>query len=491
MLNLVIDQKPSDDAATEAKDIQKTLPHNGEAEQALLAALLYDNGAYEKVSEFLKPDHFAEAANGHIYKAISKLIERGHVADPITLKNFFDQDALLDKIGGTQYLAHLAASFVSLINVEHYGRIIRDMAVRRHLIHLAHDIASKAYDGDLDITAIDQIESAEKKLYELSSSGQSERDFQSFSTALTQSIQAAKIAKKSDSSIVGVTSGLKDLDTWLGGLHPSDLIIVAGRPSMGKTALATNIAFNAARAHTNSKNGAVVAFFSLEMSAEQLATRILAQESGVSSDKIRRGDFREDDFPKFVDVSQTLANLPLYIDDTPALTISALRTRARRLKRKFDLGLIVIDYLQLVQAGSDKRSDNRVQEISEITRMLKAIAKELNVPVIALSQLSRAVEQRDDKRPQLADLRESGSIEQDADVVMFVYREEYYEARKEPPEGTEKHREWQETMSRVYNLGEVIIAKQRHGPIGTIKLFYNGPLTKFSNYVDERKFNNA
>lgn len=492
MLNLVKDQNAPEDAALDGADVQKTLPHNGEAEQALLAALLYDNSAYEKVSEFLKSDHFADAANGHIYKAISKLIERGNVADPITLKSFFEHDKLLDKIGGTHYLAHLAASFVSLINVETYGRIIRDLAVRRHLIHLAHDMASNAYDSDLDMTAIDQIESAEKQLYELSSSGQSERDFQSFSTALSDSINAARIAKKSDSSIVGVTSGLKDLDSWLGGLHPSDLLIVAGRPSMGKTALATNIAFNAARAaHSNGKNGAVVAFFSLEMSAEQLATRILAQESGVSSDKIRRGDFREDDFPKFVDVSRTLAALPLYIDDTPALTISALRTRARRLKRKHDLGLIVIDYLQLVQASSDKRSDNRVQEISEITRMLKAIAKELNVPVIALSQLSRAVEQRDDKRPQLSDLRESGSIEQDADVVMFVYREEYYEARKEPAEGTEKHREWQENMSRVYNLGEVIIAKQRHGPIGTIKLFYNGPLTKFSNYVDERKFNNV
>lgn len=491
MLNLVKDQKAPEGATSETTDVQKTLPHNNEAEQALLAALLYDNAAYEKVSEFLRAEHFAEAANGHIYKAIVKLIERGHVADPITLKNFFEQDQLLDTIGGKEYLAHLAASFISLINVEHYGRIIRDMAVRRHLIHLAHDIASKAYDGDLDVTAIDQIESAEKKLYELASSGESERDFQSFSTALTQSIQAARIAKKSDSSIVGVTSGLKDMDTWLGGLHPSDLIILAGRPSMGKTALATNIAFNAARAHGQTKNGAVVAFFSLEMSAEQLATRILASESGVSSDKIRRGDFREDDFPKFVEVSELLTNLPLYIDDTPALTIQALRTRARRLKRKHELGLIVIDYLQLIQAGSDKRSDNRVQEISEITRMLKAIAKELNVPVIALSQLSRAVEQRDDKRPQLADLRESGSIEQDADVVMFVYREEYYEARKEPPEGTEKHREWQENMSRVYNLGEVIIAKQRHGPIGTIKLFYNGPLTKFTNYVDERKYTNA
>jgi replicative DNA helicase len=281
---------------------------------------------------------------------------------------------------------------------------------------------------------------------------------------------------------VGVTTGLDDLDRLLGGLHPSDLLILAGRPSMGKTALATNIAYNAALAQVEKNEGAVVGFFSLEMSAEQLATRILAQESGVSSDKIRRGELKEDDFPKFVEVTRRLSNLPLFIDDTPALTVSALRTRARRLKRKHNVGLLVIDYLQLLQAeAGGKSSDSRVQEISSITRNLKALAKELDLPILALSQLSRAVEQREDKRPQLADLRDSGSIEQDADVVMFVFREEYYVARKEPPAGTDKHQAWQEQMAKIYNVAEVIVAKQRHGPIDILRLYFDGHLTKFAN----------
>lgn len=472
-----------------SSDLEKSsyLPHNLDAEVALLSALLYDNNSYEKVSEFLKSEHFLDPVHAHIYGTLSKVIEKGQTADPITLKAFFEQDPLLKNAGGRDLLAQLAGSFISLINMEEYGKLIRDLAMKRHLIQLGNEIVQDAMAGDVELNALQQIERAEQRLYAMSSTGQSEKNFFAFSQALTESIRLAEIAYKSDSHVIGVTTGLRDLDRWLGGLHSSDLIILAGRPSMGKTALATNIAFNAANAYLKKdKSGGIVAFFSLEMSAEQLATRILASESGISSDKIRRGEIKESDFPKFVEVSQHLANLPLYIDDTPALSISAVRTRARRLKRKHGLNLIVIDYLQLLQAPPDSRkTDGRVQEISEITRLLKALAKELNVPVIALSQLSRAVEQRDDKRPQLADLRESGSIEQDADVVMFVFREEYYEARREPPPGSEKYREWQERMAQVYRMGEVIIAKQRHGPVGTIKLFYDGPLTKFGNYVDD------
>lgn len=455
-----------------------SLPHSLEAEQALLGALLLNNQAYEKVSEFLRSEHFADAVHGRIYKALQTLIERGQIADPITLRAYFDQDNDLESVEGGRYLATLAGSVITIINAEEYGRVIHDLYLRRQLITVGEEIVNEAHQYDLEEPATIQIEKAEQRLFDLATSGQSQRQFQSFGSALVEAIETAKVAFKRDSHVVGITTGLIDMDRWLGGLHPSDLIILAGRPSMGKTALATNIAFNAAG---GGQSGGKVAFFSLEMSAEQLATRLLAQESGVPSDRIRRGEISHEDFPTFVDVSRRLHHLPLYIDDTPALSISALRTRARRLKRQSGLDLIVIDYLQLIHSGDHRRSENRVQEISEITRSLKALAKELNVPVIALSQLSRAVEQRDDKRPQLADLRESGSIEQDADVVMFVFREEYYEARREPPEGTDKHRDWQQRMAQVHNMAEVIIAKQRHGPVGTVRLFYEGRLTKFGN----------
>lgn len=462
--------------------LPREVPFNEDAERALLAALLFNNNAFEKVAEFLGPEHFANTAHGRIFEVIQRLIEKGRVADPVTLKDYFEHNGDLESVGGTSYLADIAQAFVSLINVHDYGTLIHDLYMRRQLIDLGSTIANDAYVFDNDVSAIDHIETAEKKLYDLATAGQVEADFQPFDRVLTSALQVAEQAYKRDRHLVGVTSGLDDMDKLLGGFHPSDLIILAGRPSMGKTALATNIAFNAALAQLKKNEGAEVAFFSLEMSAEQLATRILAQESGISSDKIRRGELKESDFPKFVDVSRTLSTLPLYIDDTPALTMSALRTRARRLKRQHGLGMIVIDYLQLVHpGGGSRRADNRVQEISEITRGLKALAKELNVPVIALSQLSRAVEQRDDKRPQLADLRESGSIEQDADVVMFVYREEYYAARREPPVGTDKHREWQDNMAKVYNVAEVIVAKQRHGPISTVRLYFDGMLTKFGN----------
>ncbi|MBX9805170.1 MAG: replicative DNA helicase, partial [Alphaproteobacteria bacterium] len=357
--------------------------------------------------------------------------------------------------------------------------------LRRQLMGIGEGMVLTARTHELEVSATQQIEEAEKKLFDLATTGNVSGGFQSFREALTTSIEMAEVAYRRDSHIVGVTTGLTDLDKWLGGLHPSDLLIIAGRPSMGKTILATNIAFNAAVASMeNNKSGASVAFFSLEMSAEQLATRILASESGVSSDKIRRGEIRAEDFPMFVEVSRRLSTIPLFIDDTPALTVSALRTRARRLKRQEGLGLIVIDYLQLMEGGGSKRSsENRVQEISDITRALKALAKELDVPVIALSQLSRAVEQREDKRPQLSDLRESGSIEQDADVVMFIFREEYYEVRRQPPEGTDKHAEWQARMNQIANQAEVIIAKQRHGPVGTVRLYFEGQLTRFGNLM--------
>jgi replicative DNA helicase len=461
--------------------LTSTSPVNYEAEQALLGALLHNNEALEKVQEFLRPEHFANNVNGKIYSAICTLCDRGQVADPITLHDYFSTDEDLSQAGGTEYLVNLADSVVSIINTEHYGRIVEDLFTRRQLINIGEELVVDAKKIDISSNAIHQIEQAEQKLFNLAVSGNSKNQFQSLQNAIKTSIDMAETAYKRDSHVVGITSGFRDLDRWLGGLHSSDLLILAARPSMGKTALATNIAFNAAKAALKeNEGGGHVAFFSLEMSADQLATRILSQECGVPSDKIRRGELSQKNFETLTKVSREINNLPLFIDDTPALTISSLRTRARRLKRQQGLNLIVVDYLQLLQGTNS--SDNRVNEISEISRGLKAIAKELEVPVVALSQLSRAVEQRDDKRPMLADLRESGSIEQDADVVMFIFREEYYLSRQEPTEtGTEKYLSWQEKMERVQNKADVIIAKQRHGPIGTIKLFFEGRYTKFGN----------
>ncbi len=476
-------------------------PSNTEAEQALLGAILVNNAAYGRVAEFLEAEHFGNAVHGRIFAAIGKLIERGQIANPVTLKNLFDQDGALTEIGGAQYLGRLAASAVTIINAEGYGRTLYDLHLRRELITLGQDVVTDAFRHDLDDSAVGQIERAEAKLFDLATTGQAEGGFRPFNAALTEAIGMAEAAFKRDGRTVGVATGFTDLDNKLGGLHPSDLIILAGRPSMGKTALATNIAFNAAKAYRSirgpdgrpiAEDGAVIGFFSLEMSAEQLATRILAEESGTSSDRIRRGEVRREDFDKFVLASQRLAEVPLYIDDTPAITVAALRTRARRLKRQQGLGLIVIDYLQLLRPSSPGRgSENRVQEISEITRGLKAVAKELEVPVLALSQLSRAVEQREDKRPMLSDLRESGSIEQDADVVMFIFREEYYLSRGEPtrrPDESDdkfndRHDRWRERCETVYGMADVIVAKQRHGPIGSIKLHFEAETTKFENFI--------
>jgi replicative DNA helicase len=479
----------------------RTPPHNYEAEQALLGAILMNNRAIERVVEFLRPEHFADPAHGRIYDACMALTQRNQIANPVTLKTYLGNDAGLQELGGDAYLARLAGAATTIINSEDYGRLIFDLHLRRELIALGEDMVNDAFEPDLESDANGQIETAERKLFDLATVGQAEGGFQSFRTTLITAIEQAEAAHKREGKLSGVTTGLRDLDQKLGGMHPSDLVILAGRPSMGKTALATNIAFNAAKAFREEVSptgerrvvdGAVVAFFSLEMSAEQLATRILAERAEIASHKIRQGELAHDEFERLVMVSQELHSLPLYIDDTPALSISAVRTRSRRLKRTHGLGMIVIDYLQLLAGTAGKRAENRVQEISDITRGLKALAKELNVPVLALSQLSRSVEQREDKRPQLADLRESGSIEQDADVVMFVFREQYYLERavpgRRPEEAEEKfntrYADWQKRCEEVWNTAETIVAKQRHGPVGTVKLFFDGQYTRFADLDD-------
>lgn len=484
--------KLSVNAETGQKDY-RTLPHNEEVEQGLLGALLVNNRSLEKVSEFLKPEHFYNPVHGRIFEAIFKFVERGQDASPATLKNFFDKDPDLEHVGGSAYLADLAANVISVINVEDYGRTVYEAHLRRALIALGEDVVNDAYAHDIDLAASQQIELAEKRLFDLATAGDFKGGFTHIASPLAKAIDMAQQAYQRDGLVTGITTGLIDMDKKLGGLQPSDLLILAGRPSMGKSTLAMNMAFNAARSYMESegKEGAVAGFFSLEMSSEQLAGRILADLTGIGSDKMRRGELKDTDFQKFVEASQILSQVPLYLDDTPALTINAIRTRARRLKRQHNLGMLVIDYLQLIH-GSSRSSDNRVQEISEITRGLKAIAKELDIPVLALSQLSRAVEQRDNKRPQLSDLRESGSIEQDADIVMFVYREEYYLEREEPAKRPEENDEkfnqryddWQQRLSETHNIAECIVAKQRHGPIGTVKLFFDGELTRFSNLMN-------
>ncbi len=467
----------------------RTAPHNLDAEQELLGAILVNNDAASRVSDFLTPEHFAEPIHARIYQAAMVLIERGEIANPVTLKAHFVNDEVLTEIGGTQYLARLAAAATTIINAAEYGRIVHDLATRRELIRLGEDVVNRAYESGLDDRAPEQIEDAEAALYHLAEEGSREGAFQPFNTALTKATQMIDAAYKRDGRLVGVSSGLKDLNTKLGGMHPSDLLVLAGRPAMGKTALATTIAYNAAKMHQQMQedgdelalsDGAVVGFFSLEMSVEQLAIRLLSEACRISSERLRRGEVNDDEFTNEVmKAANILQNLPLFIDDTAALSISQLRTRARRLKRTHGLGLIVVDYLQLMRPSISQRFDNRVQEISDIPRGLKSIAKELNVPVLALSQLSRAVEQRDDKRPLLADLRESGSIEQDADVVMFIYREEYYLERKQPEEGTDEHDKWRAAMEPVHNMAEIIIGKQRHGPTGTIKLMFEPKFTVF------------
>ncbi len=477
---------PLQEATTETPSYRSP-PSNLEAEQALLGALLVNNEAASLVSAFLLPEHFFLPVHGRIYDAVLRMVERGQIANPVTLKHYFERDEALEEAGGGQYLARLAGSAVTVINAEHYGRAIHDLALRRSLVSIGEEVVNDAYDGPLDQPAAEQIETAEHSLYQLAEEGRVDPGGQQFAAPLTSAVEMIKQAYQRDSRLTGAPTGFVDLDRLLGGLHASDLIILASRPGMGKTALATNISFSAASTFSagteagSAADGAKVAFFSLEMSAEQLATRILAEQTEISSDKLRRGEVRDADFVRIVRASQAMEALPLFIDDSPALTIAGLRARARRLKRRHGISLIVVDYLQLMRPTTSMRLNNRVQEVSEITQGLKALAKDLDLPVLALAQLSRAVEQRDDKRPQLADLRESGSIEQDADVVMFLYREQYYLGRKEPEEGTADHAEWQEKMDKVHNKAEVIIAKQRHGPIGKVELYFNALLTKFDN----------
>lgn len=477
--------------------VYRTPPHNTEVEAALLGAILTNNRTFEQVADFLRPEHFYEPVHGRIFETVSKLVERGQVASPLTLKHLFDGDEALAEVGGTEYLYEMATAVISVINAADYGKTVHDLYLRRSLIGLGEDVVNEAYDGDVDVTAGDQIETAEQRLYDLATTGETERGAITLKDAAITAVNMAEEAFKRDSHVVGITTGLELLDRKLGGLHPSDLVILAARPSMGKTALATNIAYNAAKAaqqaaqdDPESGEGGVVLFFSLEMSAEQLATRILSERSEIPSDKLRRGDVKPEEFTRFVTASQEVHRIPLLIDDTPALSISAVRTRARRAKRQHGgLALVIVDYLQLLQGVPGKRNDNRVQEIGEISRGLKTLAKELEVPVLGLSQLSRQVENRDDKRPQLSDLRESGSIEQDADVVMFIFREEYYLEKAEPLERPDEDKtkfhdraeRWHVRMADVRNTASIIIAKQRHGPVGTIDVYFDGSLTRFAD----------
>ncbi|KQS56454.1 replicative DNA helicase [Brevundimonas sp. Leaf363] len=474
---------PNDDAISVAAP-----PHNLEAEQALLGALLFDNSAFERLSDRLRGSHFYEPFHQRLFDAIEDHIRQGLLADPTVLMERFKQDQAFQTFGGLRYLADLVDRAPPAANAADYARLVYDLALRRDLIRIGGDIMREA--PDPATAAMDQIEQAEASLYTLAETGKPSSGFVSFSHALSGAVQMAGEAYQRDGKLAGLATQLTDLDQKLGGMHPSDLLILAGRPSMGKTALATNIAFNVARSYQweptpegrKTVNGGVVAFFSLEMSAEQLAMRILADASGVSSDKLRKGEIDAADYGRVRDAAIEIGEAPLYIDATGGLAMSKLAARARRLKRNEQgLDLIIVDYLQLITTGDNGGQKNRVQEVSEITGGLKALAKELNVPIIALSQLSRQVEQREDKRPQLSDLRESGSIEQDADCVMFVYRESYYLGRTEPREGSPEHLQWQEDMDRLRHQAEVVIGKQRHGPIGIVKLSFDEDTTRFGN----------
>ncbi len=476
--------------STEAESLVRKVPYNMLAERALLGALLTNNESINRVADYLLAEHFFEPVHQRIYEAIAKLIDRGMIATPVTLKNYFDKDEALSDMGGAEYLSRIMSSSLAIINLEHYGRVVYDLAVRRNLIKIGEDIVNEAFDNEMDMTAKDQIEKAEQTLFNLASEGIGDTGFRHLKVSLIEAINKADAAFKRKEKISGTQTKFGDLDKLLGGLQNSDLLILAGRPSMGKTAFAINMAVNACKSlNENVTSDSLshppsVGFFSLEMSSEQLAARMIAMESGVDSSRMRVGSLTDDEFSRIVQGNKALHGLPFFIDDTPALSISALRTRARRLKRKNNLSLLFVDYLQLLRGVSKTSESNRVQEVSEITQGLKAIAKELNIPVVALSQLSRAVETRDDKRPQLSDLRESGSIEQDADVVMFIFREEYYEGRLEPAPDSPKYAEWQSRMDKCMNITEIIIGKQRNGPIGIAKLFFDAKTTKFKDLAD-------
>jgi len=463
------------------KKFNEKQPSNLEAEQALLGSILVNNDIIDEVSNIVSSNIFYDPAHTKIYEVIQDLNNKGMIANPITLKNFFEKDEMLSEVGGTEYLVKLTRFSGSIKQAIDYAKIIHEMFLRRELVLISDKLSSDTLNANSqEQNAENIIENTEKSLFDLAERGSFSQSFLKFNQALDQTIEMATLAMQSDKGIVGIPTGLTDLDEKLGGLHKSDLVILAGRPSMGKTALATNIAYHASSHILKRDERSAVAFFSLEMSSEQLSTRILSEQAKIKSDDIRRGKVTEEEINRYIETSRNIYNLPLFIDETPAITIATLSNRARRIKRLFGLSLIVVDYIQLMRSNSNK-NEGRVQEISEITQGLKALAKELSVPVLALSQLSRAVEQRDDKQPQLADLRESGSIEQDADVVMFVYREAYYLERKQPKLGSIEHAEWQSKMNDVNGLADIILGKQRHGPTGVVKVEFEGIYTKFKD----------
>src|SRR5499427_1242576 len=474
----------------EAAPLFRSAPHNIEVEQALLGAILVNNEAFYRVSDFLEPEHFFEPLHQKIYKDAGSLVRSGKSATPITLKTFLPGDLDIAGLNASQYLARLATEATTVINAADYGRTIYDLALRRALIGIGEVMVNIAYDAPVELSPQAQIEDAERALYGLAETGRYDGGFQRFAQALTTAVENAARAYERDGKLSGMATGMRDLDRMMGGLQPSDLIVLAGRPGMGKSSLATNIGYNIARAwrgevrpdgHIMSVNGGIVGMFSLEMSAEQLATRIIAERAQIPSSRIRRGEIESSEFDRLAEAAREMESIPFYIDETGGLSIAQLAARARRLKRQKGLDLLIVDYIQLLQGSSRRAAEGRVQEVTEITTSLKALAKELNVPIIALSQLSRQVESRDDKRPQLSDLRESGSNEQDADVVMFVYREEYYLAMKEPRPGTEEYFKWQAEMDAAHGTAEVIVGKQRHGPTGTVKMQFKAELTRFSD----------
>jgi replicative DNA helicase len=463
---------------TIVKEKFKELPNNIEAEQSVIGSILVTNEIFDEISTIISNINFYDPMHQKIYNAIESLIYKGMLANPITLKNYFEDEK--DELDIPEYLVKITKFSTSVRQAIEYSKIIYDMFVRRELIKISEQTIDSAKINDLDINGQNIIENSERLLFDLAEKGSFNSSLIKFDDAMKQTIEMASAAYKNEEGIVGVPTGLRDLDDKLGGLHQSDLIIIAGRPSMGKTSLATNIAFNAAKYIQDNGKKSSIAFFSLEMSSEQLSTRILSEQARIGSNDIRRGRISDEQFDQFLETSKNIAELPLFIDETPAISIAAMSNRARRIKRLHGLDMVVVDYIQLMR-GTTFNKDGRVQEISQITQGLKAIAKELGVPVVALSQLSRQVEQRDDHKPQLSDLRESGSIEQDADVVMFVYREGYYLQRKEPREATVEHAEWQAKMNEVAHLAEIIIGKQRHGPIGKVTLEFEERFTKFKD----------
>ena len=484
---------------TESETIpSRTVPYNEDAEKQLLGAIFINNESYFKVSDFLQPSHFYLQPHQDIYEKIAKVIQMGKVASPITLQPFYSTKEQIADMPAVQYLVEIAKNPTALINVRDYGQTIYELALRRGLIQIGEEMVNLAFDSPIENSPATQIEDAEKQLYQLIESGSNLKGFIPFPDALTLTIEMAAHAYQRDSKLTGISTGLVDIDKKMGGLQPSDLVVIAGRPGMGKTSLATNIAYNVASSYRSETQadgtektieGGIVGFFSLEMSAEQLSTRIVSEQTEIPSTDIRRGEIKQEQYDKIVEFSRQCENLPLFVEETGGISIGALVSRARRLKRQKGLDLIVVDYIQLLSSAG-KYQGNRVQEVAEITTGLKALAKELNIPIIAISQLSRQVESRDNKRPQLSDLRESGAIEQDADVVLFIYREEYYVENDKPDENSEKYAEWEQRLERVKNIAEVIIAKQRHGPTGTINMAFHGEYTRFSCWSGSTPYSN-